>query len=423
MKAATTAPDLRAGAEVHEHRLKNGLRVLIAERHDDPVVTVLLYYHVGSRHEAEHEAGMSHFLEHMMFKGSGSFAKGEVDLSTTLLGGQNNAFTGKDHTGYWMRYASDRWERALEIEADRMRGLTLDPAEFDAERQVVLEELSMGQDDPWSVLAKRTEAALFGRHPYGRPIIGFRESLLAMTPDDMRAYHARFYQPANATLVVAGDVNPRTALRKVRERFGDIPRGPEPTPAYAAATPTPTATRLELAWDDAGRRLCMAWPTVPVGTDADYDLDLAVGVLSGGRSSRLVRRLVEDEGLATSISTSNDTRVDAGVFWLFAECAQGVEPARLEAELDAEFARLAEERVERRELERARAKILSSDVAAGETVSDLAEELGGMAVDADWRMAFDGGARHKKVTPARVRRTVGELLTPDRRVVAWSLPR
>ena len=422
-KSSVKTPDLRAGAAVHEHRLKNGLRVLIAERHDDPVVTVLLYYHVGSRHEAEHEAGMSHFLEHMMFKGSTNFAKGEVDLSTTLLGGQNNAFTGKDHTGYWMRFASDRWERALDIEADRMTGLTLDPAEFDAERQVVLEELAMGQDDPWSVLAKRTEAALFGRHPYGRPIIGFPESLLGMTPDDMRAYHARFYQPANATLVIAGDVNPKAALRKVRARFGSIPRGPEPRPAYAPALPEPAATRLELSWDDAGRRLCIAWPTVAVGTDADYDLDLAAGLLTGGRGSRLVRRLVEDEGLATSISASNDTRVDGGVFWVFAECAQGTEPAALEAAIDEELARLAEERVPAAELRRVRARIQSSDVAAGETVSDLAEELGGMAVDADWRLAFDGGVRHKKVTAARLRRTVGELLTPDRRVVAWSLPR
>ena len=416
-------PELRAGAEVHEHRLKNGLRVLIAERHDDPVVTVLLYYHVGARHEAEHEAGMSHFLEHMMFKGSANFAKGEVDLSTTMLGGQNNAFTGKDHTAYWMRFASDRWERALEIEADRMRGLTLDPAEFDAERQVVLEELSMGEDDPWGVLAKRVEATLFGRHPYGRPIIGFRESLLAMTPDDMHAYHARFYQPANATLVLAGDVNPRAALRKVRAHLGKLPAGPDPRPAYAAVPPAPVAQRLELSWDDPGKRLCLAWPTVPVGTDADYDLDLAASILTGGRSSRLVRRLVDDQGLATSVSASNDTRVDGGVFWVFAECAQGVEPAALEAALDEELARLRDERVAAADLRRAKARILSGDVAAGETVSDLAEELGGMAVDADWRMAFDGGARHGKVTAARLQRTASDLLTPDRRVTAWSLPR
>ena len=420
-----TQPDLRAGALVTEHRLKNGLQVILAERHDDPVVTVVLYYRVGSRHESESEAGMSHFLEHMMFKGSAELAKGEVDRLTAVLGGQNNAFTGKDHTAYWMRFASDRWQTALEIEADRMSGLLLDPEEFDAERKVVLEELSMGEDDPWSVLAKRTEAALFGRHPYGRPIIGFRESLLAMTPEDMRAYHARFYQPSNATLVVAGDIKPKSALAAVRKHFGKIEAGPTPAPAFANAAPPAgsASTRLSLSWDDQGRRLCMAWPTVAVGTDADYDLDVISALLTGGRSSRLVRRLVEEDGVATSVSASNDTRVDAGVFWLFAECAQGTEPEDLEAELDAELLRLSEERVTADELKRVKARIISSDIGTGETISELAEELGGMAVDADWRLAFDGGVCHKRVTPARIARTAALLLTQERRVVAWSLPR
>ena len=131
------ALEVRAGATIHEHKLRNGLRVILAERHGDPVVKVILFYGVGSRSESDQEAGMSHFLEHMMFKGSAKYAKGEVDQFTTMLGGQNNAFTANDHTAYWMRFASDRWETALEIEADRMTGLTLDPVEFNSERDVV----------------------------------------------------------------------------------------------------------------------------------------------------------------------------------------------------------------------------------------------------------------------------------------------
>ena len=136
--AALPKTGVRGGAQVVERRLKNGLTVLVAERHADPVAAVMLFYRVGSGHEAEHEAGVSHFLEHMMFKGAARYGKGDVDRVTTLLGGQNNAFTGYDHTAYWFELASDRWQEALAIEADRMASLELDPHELDAERAVVL---------------------------------------------------------------------------------------------------------------------------------------------------------------------------------------------------------------------------------------------------------------------------------------------
>lgn len=423
-RTKAAAPDLRAGAQIHESKLRNGLEVLIAERHDDPVVCVILYYGVGSVSETDAEAGMSHFLEHMMFKGSAGYAKGEVDRLTTQLGGQNNAFTGKDHTAYWMRFASDRWETALEIEADRMRGLLLDPLEFDAERAVVLEELSMGLDDPWSVLMMTVEQALFGRHPYARPIIGYPESLRAMTPADMRAYHARFYHPANAKLVIAGDVEPKKALRLVRKHFGALEAGPRDAGAFAIGAPVAgqANTRLTLSWDDQGQRLVMAWPTEPVGSDADYDLDMLSEILTGGKASRLVKRLVDDEGLATSVSTSNDTRVHGGAFWLMAECKQGIAPEILEAAIDDELAKLCVEAVPAAERKRVLARILSGDVQQGETVAELAEELGGMAIDLHWTRAFDGGVHHKAVTAKRMMATAARLLAPERRVVGWSLP-
>ena len=416
--------DLRAGARMHETRLKNGLDVLIAERHDDPVVCVILYYGVGSVSESDAEAGMSHFLEHMMFKGSAKFAKGEVDRLTTLLGGMNNAFTGKDHTAYWMRFASDRWETALEIEADRMRGLTLDPTEFEAERQVVLEELSMGLDEPWSILMTTVEEALFGRHPYGRPIIGYPESLAQMTPEMMREFHARFYHPANAKLVIAGDVTPSAALRAVRKHLGKLPAGPRGANAFALPAPPVgrSDSRFCLSWDDAGRRLCMAWPTDKVGSETDYDLDLVSELLTGGKASRLIKRLVDDEGLATSVSTSNDARVHGGAFWLMAECAHGVAPEVLETAIDEELELLGKELVPASERKRVLARILSGDVQQGETVSELAEELGSMAVDLHWSRAFDDGEHHKAVTGRRIRATTARLLSPATRVVGWSLP-
>ena len=425
LRKADRGPVAMAGALVREERLKNGMRVLIAERHADPVVSVLLLYRVGARNESEREAGVSHFLEHMMFKGTPRFGKGEVDRITTELGGQNNAFTGYDHTAYWFELASDRWETALDLEADRMHGLLLDPREFDSERAVVLEELSMGEDDPWRVLARRVEQALFPRHPYGRPIIGFEDTLNAMTPQDMRDYYRRFYHPANATLVLCGDVRPRRALAAVRERFGSLDAGPgyEEADGFRPPLAAPEGpARIEARWADPGRRLCMAWSTAPVGSDDDYALDLVAAILSSGRLSRLQRRLVLREGLATSLSTSNDTRVEGGVFWLMAECAQGVEPAALERAIDEELARLANEPVTADERKRALGLLDASEAFDAETVTDVAEEIGAFAVDFEWRAAYDGGVRHREVRAKHIQDAVRRLLSPERRVVGWSLP-
>jgi len=416
---------VRGGASVREHRLRNGLRVLIAERRHDPVVGVMLFYRVGSRNERAQEAGVSHFLEHMMFKGSRSFGKGEVDRLTTELGGQNNAFTGYDHTAYWFELASDRWERALDIEADRMHRLDIDEAEFDAERAVVLEELAMGEDEPWRVLERVVEESLFPRHPYGRPIIGYADTLQRMTAEDMRSYYRRFYHPGNATLVICGDVSSSAALRAARKRFASIPAGPafeDVDPPRPPLGEPLGERRIRMSWDDGGRRLCMAWPTAAVGTHEDYVLDVVHTVLSSGRLARLHRNLVLDKGLAVMISSSNDTRVDTGVFWITAECAQGTAMEELEAAIDAEFARLADVPLTAAELKRARALMVSSEAYESEAVSDVAEHLGEYAVDADWRMALDGCERQLKVTSRQVREVVQRLLVPQRRVVGWCTP-
>jgi zinc protease len=290
----------------------------------------------------------------------------------------------------------------------------------------VLEELAMGEDDPWRVVARHVEAGVFPRHPYGRPIIGYPDTLRALTPEAMRDYYGRFYHPSNATLVVCGDIDAERALRAVRKRFERLPAGPayERVDCFRAPLEPPGgALRVQLAWDDPGRRLCMAWPTAKVGSDDDYALDLAVTLLAGGRLSRLHRRLVLEEGLATSISASNDTRVEGGLLWLMAECAQDVEPAALEAAIDEELARLARERVGTSERERTLALLASSEAYDAETVSDVAEELGEYAVDYDWHMTYDGGKRHERVSAAALRETVARLIVPERRVVCWSLPK
>jgi len=417
----------KAGARITEHLLENGLTVLLAERHLDPVVAVMLWYRVGSRDEEEREAGVSHFLEHMMFKGSRRFGKGEIDRITTALGGGNNAFTTADHTAYWFEFASDRWEKALEIEADRMRNLLLDPREFDSEKAVVLEELSMGEDEPWRALTEEVQLALFQRHPYRRPVIGFADSLAAMRVDDMRAYYARFYRPRNAVLVIAGDFEPRRALRLARGRFGASPANVAAETSRSLFRPRnepPNGERrVTVLWDDEGRRLCMAWPTTTVGTEEDWALDLVSTLFTGGKLSRLYRRLVIEQRLATSVSAHNDTRVDAGAMWIFVECSQGVAPEALERAVDREVEEIASRLVPAKELDRAKRMLAAGEAHENETVTDLAEQLGEFAVDADWKLALEAPARIAAVTARSVRDVARAYLKKERRVVGWCLPK
>jgi zinc protease len=427
MKHTKSAPVReKAGAKIHERALDNGLKVLLVERHLDPVVAVMLWYRVGARNESEREAGVSHFLEHMMFKGSRGFGKGEVDLVTTQLGGSNNAFTNADHTAYWFELASDRWEKALEIEADRMRNLLLDPAEYDAEKAVVLEELSMGQDDPWSVLSQLVQAAVFTRHPYRRPVIGYADTLAKLGVADMRDYYARFYHPGNATLVICGDIDPDVAFALVQKHFGAIAAGKPYADAdcFRPAFDEPKGEqRVNMRWDDTGKRMCIVWPTTKVGSDDDYALDLLSTILTGGRMSRLHRRIVLERGLATSVSTQNDARVDSGAFWVFAECAQRTKPEDLERAIDAEIERLCNDLVPAIELQRAKRIIAAGEAYESETVSDLAEEIGEFATDARWQLALETIPNIEKVSAAALRDCARRLLARERRVVGWSLPR
>lgn len=412
------------GARISGARLDSGLQVLVAARRGDPVVATNLLYRAGSRDENERQAGVAHFLEHMMFKGSRRFGKGAIDRLTTELGGANNAFTSNDSTGYWFEFAADRWETALDIECDRMRGLLLDEQEFDAEREVVLEELAMGEDDPWRVLTRRVEATLFPRHAYGRPIIGWRETLEALSVEQMRAFHSTWYRPENAVLVIAGDVDAGRALEAASRRFGRIRRATrEIARPWCGAIDEPAGEiRMTMRWADPGRRLCMGWPTVIVGSADDWALDVVTTVLGVGRLAPLQRRLVYEERLAISLGLSNDTRAVGGAFWLQAELAPGVEPARLEAAIDQELARFVREGPSGADLERARGMLRSSEAYELETASDLVEMLGEYAADADWRLATRAVQERLAVDARRAREAARRFLAPERRVVGWCLP-
>ncbi len=213
---------------VFERTLANGLKALVLPRLHAPIVVCDLYYPVGSVNDPAGRSGLAHFLEHMLFKGTERFPKGQIDRLAFLAAGQTNAETGEDLTHYWFAFPSDRWDLALEVEADRMTGALFNPAEVEAERQVIVEERARELDSPQGRLDQQHLAMSYLVHPYRNPVLGWPEDLRSTTTHDLQGFYAHHYRPDGAVLVLVGDVEPERALDRIEAVFGGLQRGTQP---------------------------------------------------------------------------------------------------------------------------------------------------------------------------------------------------
>jgi zinc protease len=357
-----TPPALRLHGPVTVSELANGLTVCVVENPRAPLVSTALWFRVGTRDEDPRQLGTAHFLEHMMFKGSAGFGPGEIDRLTQALGGANNAFTSHDATAYHFDFASDRFATALAIEADRMAGLLLDPGEVASERQVVVEEIAMYEDDPWDALELAVHAEFFGDHPYGRSVLGSAETLARVGPEELAAFHRRFYGPDNAILVLAGDVEP-AVLGEVERRFGHLPaRGRNPPrpqqPAAGGSAAERPSRRLERRFGDVAR--CMVMLPAPSSPSAEHAaLRFVMAVLAVGRASRLQRALVDEGELCSWIHADISDSGDAAAVSFAFELLPGVAPERAEEALWRELAALVSRPVGEEEAARVRRVLLA----------------------------------------------------------------
>ncbi|HXU45116.1 MAG TPA: pitrilysin family protein [Thermoanaerobaculia bacterium] len=418
---ARSADELpRLPGELALHRLDNGLTVGLLANRQAPVVTTALCYRAGTRDEEPGHGGAAHFLEHMMFKGSRAYGPGEIDRRTQALGGSNNAFTSHDATVYYFNFAADRWAEALAIEADRMAHLALDPADTASERQVILEEVAMYDDDPWDSLEMSAIARLFPDHAYGRPVLGSRDDLLGTTEVDLRRFHGGFYRPDNAVLIVAGDLKDG-ALDRVREGLGHLEPGTAARPAHAPATFPAGLERFERAKGEVPRVLLLL-PAPPAEHPDHAVVQLLTLLLAGGRASWLHRRLVDELELCSWISADLSDNLDAGHLGISAELIPGVEPARAEAALFAAIAERLSEPPAEDDLVRAR------QIAVADWVFDH-EKVHQQAVSAAVATALFVPDLHSRrlaamiaATPERVLEAADRYLRPDRgAVLGWSV--
>jgi zinc protease len=412
-----------ARRSLHRATLPNGLELAVRVDRTAPVVCSLLACRVGSRDEEEGKSGRSHFLEHMLFKGTARLPKGEIDRRTAIAGGQNNAFTTHDFTAYWFLFASDRWETALEIDADRLMGTRFEPAEFEAEKAVVLEELRMLGDAPWSTLVEQAEATLWREHVYRRPVGGTVADLEATSADEMEGFYRRFYRPDNAILVLTGDLDAGEAEEKVRRAFGSLAPPSSPLARRSVpAEPEPTGERrIVLERGTALSRLVVGVPAVRWGDPSEPAARVLSAILGDGRGSRLHRRLVERDRLAGEVGEELDARLDPGPLLLFVEAAEGVDPARVEKALFEEVESVALHGPDRRALARAKARIVASELLDRSSPLGEAEELGEELIRGG---VADGEARRRRieaVSSREVKEVAGRLFAPRRRTIAWAL--
>lgn len=404
--------------------LANGLEVYIVPVEKASTVTTMLVYRVGSADEKLDQTGLSHYLEHLMFKGTAKLMPGDIDRVTLRNGGANNAFTSEDITAYHFDFSADRWEEALKIEADRMRNLVIDDKhEFEQEKGAVIEELNRGEDEPWDLESKALLPHLFGKTgPYGHPVIGEKSHVRAATAAIIKAHHDRWYHPNNAVLVVAGGIETATALGLVRKHLGAIPKAvlPERPSPPRELPKLPVRQEMPSKFDVV--RLALAYRTVPAGHPDEAPIDFLSILLAEGRTSRLHTRLVEEDGLASEISSAHTAGRHPGWMQVDVELLPDSDIKETEQALFEEIDSLRDKAPTMAETERVRRKILASLVFEQSTVHGRAQGVaigvmqGGMArLDA----YIDSVAR---VTPADLLRAAKTYLADDRRAMIVSKP-
>jgi zinc protease len=410
---------------IREHKLANGLKILLHEDHSVPVVAIQIWYHVGSKDERAGRSGFAHLFEHLMFKGSENLASGELTEYIQSIGGRFNATTDFDRTLYFEIIPSNHLERLLWMEADRMRALDVSEANFLSERDVVKEERRLRVDNPpfgrlFEVVLDNT----FTTHPYKILSIGSMADLDAATIEDVRAFHAQYYVPNNATIILSGDFDPQQALAWIEKYFGPIPKGGE-IPRNIPREPEQTAERRVVEYDaNTPLPVVMLTYHVPEEGHPDiYALEVASRILSDGQSSRLYRKMVYEQQIALQAGGQAMTLEDPGVFFFFAILQQGHTIEEGEKSLLEEVERLQQQPVSAEELDKAKNQLIAGQVFNRQAVNNKATEIGHASVILDdWRLANQQVERYQKVSADDVQAVARKYLRLQSRTVVHMLP-
>ncbi|MBI5212920.1 MAG: insulinase family protein [Nitrospirae bacterium] len=414
-----------ADASVKEYALENGLKVLIIEDHKAPLATFQIWYRVGSRDEPAGKTGISHLLEHMMFKGTRKYSSKEFSGIIKRNGGSDNAFTTKDYTMYFQTLSSDRIGISIELEADRMANLLLDPKEVANEKNVVMEERRMRyEDDPQNLLYEEVIAAAFKAHPYQWPVIGWMSDIESIGREDLFKHYKAYYSPNNALIIISGDVNPDNVVADVRKHFEGIPNATKNSTDKKNSEPEQKGERrIYLKKDAELPYVLMAYHTPSFPHDDSFALEVLSAILSGGKSSILYRNIVREKQIAlNAFADYNALQRDPFLFVLGATAAPQKNIGDLEKALYEEIEKIKEAPPSEKEVQKAKNQIEASFVFAQDSSYSRALYTGMFAMLGDRRLMDRYLEGMRKVMPEDVQAAARKYLIEDNKTVGILIP-
>ena len=410
--------------KVSETVLPNGLKVILLEDHKAPLITFQVWYRVGSRNEAWGRTGLSHLLEHMMFKGTQKYGPEDFSRIIQENGGNDNAFTTHDYTAYFENLSSDRVQVALDLESDRMQNLNLREEDFHTERMVVMEERRLRtEDNPFTALLEQFDATAFQIQPYHWPIIGWMEDIARLTLEDLKSYYRTYYNPVNAFIVVVGDLKKEDLLPQIEKAFASYPRGIPPNQEVGRESSQIGERRIFVKKEAQLPSILMGYHVPNIKDPDAHVLEVIAMLLSAGKSSRLYQSLVRDKRLVLDADADYSLLArDPGLFYLSADPLPGKEVGEVEKALDQEIERLQQEKVEARELEKVKNQLEASFIYAQDSIFSQAMLLARYEIVEGWRAADEYLPSIRKVTPEDIQRVAKRYLVPDNRTVGFVIP-
>ena len=424
---------VRENGSVQKVRLDNGLQILLKESHLAPVASFWIYYRVGSRNEAPGVTGISHWVEHMLFKGTERYPQGAFDKAVARAGGAFNGMTWQDWTTYFETFPAERIELALDVESDRMANAIFDEEETESERTVIISEREGSENSYRWLLNTEMQAAAFQTHPYRHPVIGWKEDLLTMGRDDLYEHYRTFYTPSNAVAVAVGDFDSAWMVERIEQYFGGVEAGPD-LPAMRLHEPEQRAERrIVLRGTDMTSYFGLAFHAPDARHPDFFALTVMDSILSGAkgmglfgggssnRSNRLYRALVDKE-LAVGVSSAFMSTIDPYVFGFSATLAQDITHQEIEEAIWAEIERVQEEPVAEEELDKAIKQTKAQFAYSSESVTNQAYWLGfsEMIADSEW---FDGWLSNlEAVTAEDIQRVAQSWFGRNKQTVGWYMP-
>lgn len=427
-KAAPAQPSASSpaqlGAGIEARTLKNGLKIIVWPDQDIPNVALFNFFRVGSRNERPGITGLSHFFEHMMFNGAKKYGPGQLDTVMEAAGGRNNASTSEDVTQYMDWFPSSALETIFDIEGDRLAHLAFDPKIIESERGVVYSERrSVVDNNNLGALLEQVQATAFVAHPYQFTVIGWPSDIESWRMEDLQSFFKTYYAPNNAIMVIAGAVKPSEVFALAEKYLGSIPAQPPPEPVRTKEPEQQGEKRVLVRRMGQAPLLQVAYHAIDA-KDPDYPaLRLLLQILAEGESSRLHRRLVEEERVAIHVNSLFNPTFDPSLAWFWVDMPPGMDVARVEKLLGEELEKVRAQGVTEAELRKAKNITVANFWREMETTSSRADLLGTYEVFfGDWHKLFEAPARYEQVTREQLRKVAERILNPDHRTVGVLVP-